>query len=189
MRNLRSKFILSAMICLFAFVTVSAQDAKSSKEVKGKYQNIEVADFDVKEGINFPMTWIDAIKSDIVYQLKEQKLFKQVSVKSSSKTETSETKTETSEAKTETNEATILLVGTVTKYKPGSRAVRYLIGFGAGTTKAAAHVKFIDAATGDVLFEKDVDGKVIIGLMGGDSTGATRGLAKEVAKVAKKKFF
>jgi maltose-binding protein MalE len=46
-----------------------------------------------------------------------------------------------------------------------------------------------DAATGNVLFEKDVEGKVIIGLMGGDSAGATRGLAKEVAKVTKKKFF
>jgi|GEM_PF-1488519 len=186
MKDLKSKVVLCVVICLFAFVAVSAQDAKSSKEVKGKYQSIEVAEFDVKEGINFPMTWIDAIKSDIVYELKKQNLFKQVSVAAKA---SSETKTETSEAKTETSEATIRLVGTVTKYKPGSRAARYLIGFGAGTTKVVTHVKFIDAATGDVLLEKDVDGKVIIGLMGGDSTGATRGLAKEVAKVAKKKFF
>jgi hypothetical protein len=34
-------------------------------------------------------------------------------------------------------------------------------------------------------FEKDVDGKVIMGLFGGDSKGATDGLAKEVAKDAR----
>jgi hypothetical protein len=75
------------------------------------------------------------------------------------------------------------------KNNKGNSAKQCLLGFGAATTKVVAHVKFIDATTGNVLFEKDVDGKVIIGLMGGDSNGATRGLAKEVAKVAKKKFF
>ena len=52
-----------------------------------------------------------------------------------------------------------------------------------------AHVQFIDVATGSVVFEKDVDGTVWIGLFGGDSSGATRGLAKEVAKIAKKQLF
>jgi hypothetical protein len=39
------------------------------------------------------------------------------------------------------------------------------------------------------LYQGKVDGNVVIGLFGGESAGATRGLAKEVAKVAKQKFF
>ena len=38
------------------------------------------------------------------------------------------------------------------------------------------------------MFEDDVDGKVIMGIYGGNSVGAARGLAKEVAKKAKKVF-
>jgi hypothetical protein len=64
---------------------------------------------------------------------------------------------------------------------------RYMIGFGAGKTKIKATIRFTDAASGDVVFEKDVYGKVIMGFAGGDSMGAAHGLAKEVAKVAKEK--
>jgi hypothetical protein len=77
----------------------------------------------------------------------------------------------------------------VKEYKAGSRAKRYLIGFGAGKTKVVADVKFIDMQTQQVVFEKQVDGKVMIGVLGGDSMGAANGLAKEIAKVTKKQFF
>ena len=60
---------------------------------------------------------------------------------------------------------------------------------GAGKTKIKAHVKFVDVSTGETVFEDDVDGKVIMGMFGGSSPGATRGLAKEVAKVAARTFF
>jgi hypothetical protein len=63
-----------------------------------------------------------------------------------------------------------------------------MVGFGAGKTKIVPHVKFVDSATGAVQFEKNVDGKVWIGFMGGESIGATHGLAKQVAKVASKNF-
>jgi hypothetical protein len=63
-----------------------------------------------------------------------------------------------------------------------------MVGFGAGKTKIVAHVKFVDAATGNVQLEKNVDGKVWIGFMGGESIGATKGLAKDVAKLARKNF-
>jgi curli biogenesis system outer membrane secretion channel CsgG len=81
------------------------------------------------------------------------------------------------------------LNGTVTHYDKGSRAKRYLVGFGAGKTKIVAHITVADKETGEVLFEDDVDGKVVMGGMGGDSLGATRGLAKEVAGKIKESFF
>lgn len=188
MKGLMYKFALYLMICLLGCVTTFAQDAKSSKNSKGKYQNITVGDFDIKAGVNFPLSSLGVMRAEIIDELRKLNAFVQVSDESAAK-EKSEAKTETSDVKTEAINPTLRLVGTVTKYKPGSRAKRYLIGFGAGMTKVVAHIKFIDSATGNVLFEKDVDGKVIIGFVGGESTGATRGLAKEVAKVAKKTFF
>jgi Domain of unknown function (DUF4410) len=85
-------------------------------------------------------------------------------------------------------DSTIRLIGTVTKFDEGNKAVRWVIGTGAGRAKLLAHIKFIDL-NNNVLFEKDVDGKVTMGTFGGDPLGATRGLAKEIAKVAAKQFF
>ncbi len=175
MNSVKSKFILSMLICLLGTVALMAQDTKNTKEVKGKYQNIEVGSFDIKSGVEFPPDSLKVMMPEIVDELKKLKKFKQVSSEG--------------ETKTETTDATIRLSGTITKYKPGNRTARYLVGFGAGAAKVVAHVKFTDSTTGEVLFEKDVDGKVIMGVFGGDSNGATRGLAKEVAEVAKKKFF
>jgi hypothetical protein len=62
------------------------------------------------------------------------------------------------------------------------------VGFGAGATVIGAHIKCYDAATKELLLERDVDGKVIMGLMGGKSEGANNGLAKEIAKNVKQKF-
>lgn len=169
-------------ILLFAFFTAmltalpaAAQDKKEPIE-KNKYQQIEVTRFEVKEGIDFPADYLVSMTEDLVTQLQETKNFKQVLREGKSLSDA--------------NAPAIKLVGKITEYKAGNRAVRYMIGFGAGKTKIVAHVKFIDRATGDVLFEKDVDGKVILGgLVKGESISATRGLAKEVAKVTTEKFF
>ena len=84
---------------------------------------------------------------------------------------------------------TLRLTGIITEYKAGSRAKRYLIGFGFGATKVVVQVQFLDRTMGNVLLDRKVDGKVVVGVMGGESLGATNGLAKEVAKVAKDRFF
>jgi hypothetical protein len=85
-------------------------------------------------------------------------------------------------------EATLRLMGTVTEFKEGNRTARYLIGFGAGRAKVKARIKILDSA-GTVLLETDVDGNVVMGAFGGNSNAVTRGLAKEVAKVTKRRFF
>ena len=167
--------LLSIAAALVLTAPVSAADNKQEKKHKNKYQNIEVSSFDVKDGINLPAEYVTNLKNELVSELQHTKKFKQV--------------LRDGESATETNAPSIKLIGTVTEYKPGSRAKRYFIGFGAGKTKIVAHIKFIDRATREALFEDDVDGKVIIGLFGGASKGATNGLAKEVAKVAKHQFF
>lgn len=175
MSYLRREFVLGLVVFLLGCVPAFAQTAKGTADLKNKYESIEIVKFDIQEGVKFPPESRDVIMAQVVEELKQLKKFKQVA--------------NTGETVTEGAGPTVRLTGTITKYKPGSRAKRYFIGFGAGATKVNARLKFVDAATGEVLFEKDVDGKVWIGLFGGDSSGATRGLAKEVAKVAKKQLF
>ena len=86
------------------------------------------------------------------------------------------------------SEPVLVVTGTITKFKKGNQAARYLVGFGAGATVIGAHIKCFDAATKEVVLERDVDGKVIMGMMGGKSEGANNGLAKEVAKDIKEKL-
>ena len=82
----------------------------------------------------------------------------------------------------------LTITGTITKYTKGNQAARYLVGFGAGATVIHAHVKYCDAVTKEVLLERDLDGRVIMGVMGGKSESANNGLAKEIAKDIKEKF-
>jgi hypothetical protein len=125
--------------------------------------------------VKLPPESRDVIMTQVVEELTQLKKFKEVS--------------DRREATPQPEGPTVRLTGAFTKYNAGSRAKRYFIGFGAGTTKVVARIKFVDVATGDTLLERYVDGKVWIGLFGGDSSGATRGLAKEVAKVTKKLLF
>ena len=172
-----SKIKLSLLLCIsvaMSLVTASAQ-TKTEKTYKNKYQNIEVTRFDIEAGNEVPPEYLDELAKDIANQLRDTKKFKQVVA--------------LGETATDTTAPMLRLSGTITKFKKGNRAKRYLIGFGAGATKMVVHIKFTDATTGETLFEDDVDGKVYIGLFGGDSKGATNGVAKDIGKAAKKEFF
>ena len=173
MTHLQCKFTLLLLVLIGCWPTFG--QTKKPESLKDKYQNIEIVSFDIKEDAKLPAESRDVIMSQVVEELKQLKKFKQVS--------------NTGETIPQDAGPTVRLTGAITKYKPGSRAKRYLIGFGAGSTKVVAHITLTDAASGATLFEKDVDGTVWIGVFGGDSSGATRGLAKEVAKVTKKALF
>jgi len=165
------------LFCILAFVlltSVSASGQRPNSEKKNKYKDVEVAQFDIQEGVKFPPEHMSGMMGEIVQELQNLKKFRQVARAGEGVV---------------SSEPTIRLEGTVTKYQAGSQAKRYLIGFGAGKTKVVAHVKFIDKATGNVLFEKDVDGKVVFGLFGGQSKTSLRDVGKEIAEVAKKQFF
>ena len=171
-----SKIRLAMFLSLIAAMSVvAAAQTKAEKSYKNKYQNIEVMRFDVQAGNEVPPEYLDELAKDIANQLRDTKKFKQI--------------IRVGETATDAAAPTLRLSGTITKFKKGSRAKRYLVGFGAGATKMVVHVKFADASTGEVLFEDDVDGKVFIGVFGGDSKGATNGVAKDIGKVTKKEFF
>ena len=175
MNKLRQTFLLGLLAALCVTAAASAQENKAAAPAfeKNKYHSIEVAPFTAQEGVEAPAELLKALETDSLSELRKANKFKLVSGESASAPA----------------EPTVRVVGTVTKYKAGSRAKRYLVGFGAGKSKVIARVKFIDKESGQVLHEEEVDGDVVMGLFGGDSGGATREVGKAVAKAAKKKFF
>jgi Domain of unknown function (DUF4410) len=172
-RKARVVSVACSLVVLSAVATASQR--KTDANVTNKYKAIEIVRFEAKEGVQMPPNYQITLTEELVKQMQNTMRFTEV--------------LREGETPVEASTPALKLVGTVVEFEAGSRAKRYLIGFGAGKTKIVAHIKFLDRANGDVLFEDDVDGKVIMGKMGGDSIGATRGLAKEVAKVVREQFF
>src|SRR5579864_8101368 len=167
------KQLLTLLVGL-ATLSIAVSSASDATPHAGQYQNIQIMRFDTLNGIDFPSEYLVTMMEELVHELGATNRFQQV--------------LREGETPAVANTPTIQLIGTVTQFNKGNRAVRYMVGFGAGKTKVKARVKFVDSVTGRILLEKDVDGRVWIGFIGGESIGATRGLAKEVAKVAKHVF-
>ena len=165
------KYLCSSIsLCLLLVTAFFAQQAETAKK---PYQNIEVAKFTIRQGVEFPEKDIDALTQGLVKTLQNSKRFDAISVAATS-----------DNAATDTPK--LLISGEIIKYVKGSQAARYLIGFGAGKTKIIADVKFVDAKTGTVVHQQTVDGEVTWGIFGGDSDGAKGGVADEIIRVMKK---
>ena len=168
-----TRFAMAVIVSLVVLAASATAEKKSGKSDK-KYEYVQVNRFDVQQGVDLPPDYLLTIDEDLNKQLAKIKGMKQVLREGETLPQ---------------GEPVLLVTGTVTKFKKGNQAARYLVGFGAGSTVIDAHIKCYDAASKELLFERDVDGKVIMGLMGGKSEGANNGLAKEVAKDLKEKFF
>jgi hypothetical protein len=155
--------------------SIVATRQEPSRDLRNRYENIEVVRFEVQPGIDFPREYMQSMMADALKDLRRIGKFKRVFVDG--------------EAQQDGEASTIQLVGTVTKFKHGNRAKRFIALGVAGDTKVVAHVKFIDKASGRLLVEADVDGVVYTGLLGGSPRGAPSGVGKDVAKIAKKVFF
>jgi TolB-like protein len=160
---------LSSVCAALTFGLVYAQAQQPAK-----YEFIEVNRFEVQSGLDIPDVFLNSLEEDLIQQLRRTKRFREV--------------LRSGIAATDTNAPVVRLVGTLQEFQPGSRMARYMVP-GLGKTRLQAHMKLLDRSSGEVLLERDVDGKVFMGLFGGDSLGATRGLAKEVAKATKNRLF
>ena len=170
---MKFRLFMMATIAGISLLTATATAQNTGKMVEKKYQYVQVNRFEVQQGLDLPPDYQLTIDEDLNKELAKIKGVKQVLREGETLPE---------------KEHVLLLTGTITKYKKGNQATRYLVGFGAGATVIDAHIKCYDAVTKDLLFERDVDGKVIMGMMGGKSEGANNGLAKEIAKNIKQKF-
>ena len=176
MRNMLFRIALLVLAGgAFGLMPAAYAQQKDTAAPATQYQNIEVGTFDVEPGINFPPEYLKNLPQAVESQLIDLKRFKKVSI--------------VGDPQAGAEGPTLQVTGTIIEYKAGSQAKRYFIGFGAGKTKIIVHAKFVDKATGQVVLERDVQGRIEWGVFGGDSKGALKGVGKEIAQVAKKKFF
>ena len=137
---------------------------------RSPYKVVEVDGFASGRGVKFPSDYQTALVEDIVQDLKDQSKGTEVIREGE---------------KTAGGGAVMRISGIVTEFQPGSRAVRLVVGLGAGETVIKAHVSFTDVASGKVLAEKDLTGRVWLGgVWGGSSEGAADHIGNEIVSAA-----
>jgi len=164
-------FSCTAVLCaVFVFA------AAVFGQVSESYSTVQIENFAVAQGVEFPENDLKELMGYMVTHFNRSRRFENVFLATDSASQTAPARR-------------VKITGTVTKYSKGSRAARYLIGFGAGRTKLVADVKLTDAETGNLLFEQKVDGHVYGGFFGGETDTAKGGLASEIIKTMTKKGY
>ncbi len=171
-----SRNYLAGLLVMIA-LTAAVCSAQKKEEGKSKNETLEVARFDVQQGVELPPDFVQKLTEESIVQIGKTKKFKEVkeAVVSSE-----------AGAPPAPGSATVVLTGTIVEFDPGSRTKRYLLGMGAGAAVVVAHVRFIDPTTGEVRFERDITAKMTSGVFGGSAKDAVHELARELAKAAKK---
>lgn len=164
------KYLLFALVVTLSFAACANSQTQPAP---GPYGIVEIERFAVAQGVEFPETDLNELMSYLVLHFNDSRRFDRVFLASDA-------------ASREAPARRVKITGQVTKYSKGSRAARYLVGFGAGRTKLVANVKVIDAETGQLLFEKNVDGHVYGGFFGGKTDEAKGELASEIIKTMTK---
>jgi hypothetical protein len=155
-----------ALLILPAFASASAQAGKT-------YKHLIVQSFDGPEGGDFPADFADSLRRNVVKQLTRTKRF--------------ESLTFIEKGQPVPADADLILTGKIVRFDKGSRGARYLVP-GTGITRLQASIAFTEPSAEKPLLEQRVSGRVSFGVFGGDSMGATQGLAKQLAKAVKKEL-
>jgi hypothetical protein len=79
-------------------------------------------------------------------------------------------------------EKALRLTGVITRLAPGSRTLRFFVGYGVGRSKAQLEMRFIDAQSGQVVMVTADRRVAAHGLFGGDSEGHLRESFEEMAR-------
>jgi len=161
-------YILGVLSLIAAFVAFP-----SSAQGKRTYKHLAVEQFEVPDGTDFPPNFAEGLRHNIVRQLEGTKRFEKVTILDAGQPVPAD--------------ADLVLSGRITKFNAGSRMARYMVP-GMGQTKIRAKITFTDPAANKAILDQDVHGTVAFGLFGGDSMGATNGVAKGLAKAVKKEL-
>jgi hypothetical protein len=133
----------------------------------GGYTRVEILPLSVPFGTVVPRDFREALVKNLADEIRKTKRFELVAVDSTA----------------EPDSGTLKLATAITKFDLGDRDVRAGVGLGLGTTRMTIRARFLDARSCAIVVEGNADGRVIGGWAGGDSLGATRGVAKDVAKL------
>jgi len=140
-------------------------------QIKDQYHVVQVEHFEVRPGVEFPAEYLRNLQQEISRQLLSSKVF--------------ENALEIGQQPLSVAAPVVRLSGMIHSYKEGSRAKRYLVGYGAGASEVDARVVFADAATGQQLAAGEVRAVLAAGLFGGKEEKVTQELAKQIVTQAK----
>lgn len=166
----RSALLFFAALVLIATTALAGDKPKTSFRnfTALEVENFELPKYETKDPM--PENWLPLIREDVVQRAIELHLFNRVA----------DFKDPAVQAQQQQEERVLLIRGRVTEFTHGSQAARIIVGFGAGKGKIVVLCEFVDKATGEVIWQRQADGRVI---GAGQSTeGAVKGLSKEVAK-------
>ena len=158
-----------ALAFLLFVLIVPASPAQTI--VREKYSAIQIDRLAISSDVEFPADYLLTLQEEIVKQMQESKLFQEV--------------LRPGEMPSQSGAQVLRLTGTVTKFKAGSRAQRYIVGFGAGSTEVFAHLVYSDGASGAMVITDDIRGLLAAGFIGGESLNVTRDFARKVVTSAK----
>jgi len=138
--------------------------------LQNRYHVIQVQDFSVQPGVDFPPNYLAGLPQQLVQRLKDSRKFTQALA--------------AGEKPSQEDAAVMGLSGTVTGYDPGSRGKRY-IGFGMGAARVFVTLQYSDMSTGQILFEDKVIGTLTGGVFGGAESKTVEELAKTIVATTK----
>jgi hypothetical protein len=138
--------------------------------LKDKYRDVEVGRFEVMEGVQFPLEYLQLLQDEIVKRFGKSEKFMQVLLPGQNPTDAAP--------------SVLRLTGTVTYFDPGNRGKRY-VGFGLGAGQIVVHVAFRDRSTGQTLATEEVTATLSGGAFGGKAEGITREFAQKLVTTTK----
>lgn len=165
--NIFASLLLTAFVAVLFVCPVSAQPS-------APYEYVELERFSIEFGVEFSEQELDQLMTYMVFHFNKSRRFERVFLS-------------TDAAAQEAPARRVKITGNITKYSKGSRAARYLIGFGAGRTKLVADITVADAETGEILLTHKADGHVYGGTFGGETGQAKGELASEIIKTMTKR--
>jgi hypothetical protein len=170
---------LAVILLLAPAALLAAQEAPIAKPLAG-YTTIVVEKFTIENNAateNFPRGYETVMQNETIRRLEKKALFERV-------VDAAEAKAESDPAPDTAAEPgkTLVLSGTVVTFDKGSRAARYLVGFGAGATKIKVRFVLRDASSGQNVLEVDRQGKFygVISFVGGSQSQADSKSARSV---------
>jgi hypothetical protein len=165
-------FLPSLSLLLLISVAMPNSGADKNEKRKSALPNLEISPFDVAKDVDVPPDFLERLAKELPHQLAGTKKFKLIFSHGDAPADLAGT--------------ALQLKETLIDFNPGSRAKRYLIGYGIGAAQVVAHVKLTDPATGQTVFERDIPAKMIGGGFGGSVSGVADQLAREIARALKK---
>jgi hypothetical protein len=143
----------------------------AAQTVREVYSVVQIDEFHIQKGVEFPPTYLGALQTEITKQLASAKLFAEIVTEG--------------QKPTNPQSKVLRLSGLITNYNPGNRATRYIVGYGAGAAEIDSKLSFLDGATEQPVLSEELRAMLAGGFFGGKSEGALKDYARQVVNKTK----